>query len=253
MHDQTGIFPDNRRGSIIIPKKTIRFMKAVKRVVANPRVIMEAIIAIWKHPRGAIKFFLMFLTNSRALRWFLLLCQIYDSDLNKLRQDLASGCIFSEENPLGMKSTIAAYCIFGEGSLKSASGRPILIRNITTIEVINAISQVPDIRDRLKPLLIRYKGFEIRQNNNSAVFPKTSQFFLDLLLPPERADETYVALRDIYEQRWYPRYGGRRAQIICQVQIISAVTSFHGDRIRRLVGTLCGISAMRKLWTWLWG
>jgi hypothetical protein len=40
----------------------------------------------------------------------------------------------------------------------------------------------------------------------NAGFPESSHFWLDLLLPPDLAKQIRIALIDLYQRRWSPRY-----------------------------------------------
>jgi hypothetical protein len=73
------------------------------------------------------------------------------------------------------------------------------------------------------------------------------QFFLDLCLPPDRAEETRVALEDVYEKRWLPRHGHLGAWIICRVHVANAIFSHHAVRVTKLGGLILGMFGLKEL------
>jgi hypothetical protein len=51
-------------------------------------------------------------------------------------------------------------------------------------------------------------------------------FLVDLLVPPDRAEDMLLALQGAFEDRWVPKYGARRARHIFMLQSIGSVIGF---------------------------
>jgi hypothetical protein len=56
-------------------------------------------------------------------------------------------------------------------------------------------------------------------------------FLLDLLLPPAAAEAHYVALEDVFESRWQPRYGWTLARFVYCFHVVAIVVHHHWKRI----------------------
>jgi len=180
---------------------------------------------------------------SRIIRWNYLLQQIYDGDDQKLRRDVSSHSLLTQANPLGQKCLIAATLVLRDkNTLTDASGKTIAV-NITHVKAISETQAVQEMSATIFAQLGRNKVV-------NADFPQSSQFWLDLLLPPDRAEQIRIALNDLYQRRWLPRYGPRTAKLICTVQIVGTIIEFRWIKFFALI---CGLPALRKFWAWWWG
>lgn len=56
---------------------------------------------------------------------------------------------------------------------------------------------------------------------------------IDLLVPPERADDMLANLERAYDERWLPKYGARKARCIFLLQATGAVAGFWIDWVRQ--------------------
>jgi hypothetical protein len=56
-------------------------------------------------------------------------------------------------------------------------------------------------------------------------------FLLDLLLPPAAAEAHYMALEDVFESRWLPRYGWSLARFVYCFHAVAIVVHHHSKRI----------------------
>ncbi|KJC55483.1 hypothetical protein UB31_00445 [Bradyrhizobium sp. LTSP849] len=56
---------------------------------------------------------------------------------------------------------------------------------------------------------------------------------IDLLVPPERADDMLANLQRAYDERWLPKYGARKARRIFLLQATGAVAGFWIDWVRQ--------------------
>jgi hypothetical protein len=91
------------------------------------------------------------------------------------------------------------------------------------------------------------------QTHPVSIIAGTSQFILDFCLPPDRAEETRVALEDVCEKRWLPRYGHRGATIISRVHVASTIIAHHSSWITKLCGVILGMVGLKELSRRLWG
>jgi hypothetical protein len=54
-------------------------------------------------------------------------------------------------------------------------------------------------------------------------------FFIDLLLPTDRADDALWNLQGSYDEKWLPKYGALRAKLIFLAQSLGFVIRFYVD------------------------
>jgi hypothetical protein len=73
---------------------------------------------------------------------------------------------------------------------------------------------------------------------------------IDLLLPPDRAEELLNGLQDVYERRWIVRYTKTFAKLICRVHIVGVIFSYHSSKVSKFIGALCGLLGLKKLMGW---
>jgi hypothetical protein len=78
-------------------------------------------------------------------------------------------------------------------------------------------------------------------------------FFLDLCLPPDRAEETRVGLQEVYERRWLKRYSGPVARALCRVHGISTILAHHGSKISKFIAVVFGFLGIKKFTGWFSG
>jgi hypothetical protein len=71
-------------------------------------------------------------------------------------------------------------------------------------------------------------------------------FFLDLCLPPDRAEETRVGLQDVYERRWLKRYPRPVARAFCRVHAISIILAHWG----KFIAVVFGFLGLKKFTGW---
>jgi hypothetical protein len=183
----------------------------------------------------------------RAARWYDLSVQIYQGDYATLHKDLGSGFVFSKANPLGIKCAIAFVYTHSEASFVNALGKDI------GFDGIIALSE----HDGIKELLNGFFEYAASYRPNELIWAsdtnKTSQFILDLCLPPDKADEMCVGLEDAFNRRWLPRYGTGGAKFIFITQALATVVAHQNGRLHKLFALLLGLPFLKKLSTWLWG
>jgi hypothetical protein len=72
----------------------------------------------------------------------------------------------------------------------------------------------------------------------------------DSLLPPSRADDALLELKDVYCRRWLPRHGPRTARVIFAVQGAGVIWGFWSPRVTKWV---LGVLGLQKLFGWFSG
>jgi len=112
------------------------------------------------------------------------------------------------------------------------------------------------LKSRLKALRYRVAiaKFLSRPSAWNGPLNRTNQFLLDLCLPPDRAEETSIALQDVCESKWEKSYGPRTRALLCFAHSISAIWAHHrAGRIFKFGGLLWFIAELKKAFSKFWG
>ena len=61
-----------------------------------------------------------------------------------------------------------------------------------------------------------------------------SSFLIDLLLPPDKAEDAALTLEDAYAGRWTQKYGANKAKLVFYTQVCGLIAGHYWSRLEKL-------------------
>jgi hypothetical protein len=129
------------------------------------------------------------------------------------------------------------------------------LKTTLVVELSTKSAQASALESRIKSLEYRVKIARILSgpSTGNGALSKTNLLLLDLFLPPDRAEETSIALQDVCESKWEKRYGPKILALLCFVHSLSAIFAHHKGRIYKFGGLVLGVAELKKAFYKFWG